>query len=135
MNETQRPIDTGTLFWGLTLIGVGSIFLVDRLGLADLRHLIRTWWPLWVILMGVSKLLSGNRRGLRYRSRGRSWPWSALWVLAIGVWLQIVTLRLFGLTYGSSWPLLLIALGAVIVLRSLVEAIAPHFSAAEERDE
>jgi hypothetical protein len=111
MSDNRRSIDTGALFWGVLLIGVGTIFLLDRFDIADLHFVIRTWWPLFIVAMGISKLVE---------PRGR---WSGLWLIAVGAWLQITTLHLFGLTFASSWPLLLIAIGAGMVVRTLFEGM------------
>ncbi|MBB4130143.1 MULTISPECIES: DUF5668 domain-containing protein [unclassified Xanthomonas] len=48
----------------LFLITLGTLFLLDNLGLAsiDLGHLVSTWWPAFLIAAGVRHLL-------RYRER------------------------------------------------------------------
>ncbi|MCC3255281.1 DUF5668 domain-containing protein [Xanthomonas campestris pv. raphani] len=48
----------------LFLITLGSLFLLDNLGLArfDLGQLVSTWWPALLIAAGVRQLL-------RYRQR------------------------------------------------------------------
>jgi len=69
---------------------------------------LRHFWPVFVVIVGVSKLV-------HLRS-----VWSGLWMIAIGAWLQAVTLHFHGLTFESSWPLLLMVLGAGIILRTIV---------------
>jgi uncharacterized oligopeptide transporter (OPT) family protein len=111
MNDQRRSIDTGSLFWGLLLIGIGTIFLLDRFDIADLHFIINTWWPLFIVAMGISKI---------FRPRGR---WSGLWLIVVGGWLQVTVLHLFDLTFATSWPLLLIVLGAGLVVRTLFEGV------------
>ena len=43
----------------LVLIALGTLFLLDNLGLGgfDAGRLIGTWWPALLILAGVSQLL------------------------------------------------------------------------------
>lgn len=43
----------------LILIALGVIFLLKNLGIADIRlfEVIRVWWPLILIVVGVSMLL------------------------------------------------------------------------------
>lgn len=43
----------------LVLIGLGSLFLLENLGVGgiDVGDLIRAWWPVLLILAGVSLLL------------------------------------------------------------------------------
>lgn len=45
------------------LIVIGSVFLLDNLGLADisLGRLIRTWWPAILILAGIGMLFRPGR--------------------------------------------------------------------------
>ena len=117
MNEVPRnQIDSGKLFNGLLLIGVGPLFLLDRLGFADFGYVISHFWPLIIVAFGVAKVL-----------RGRVWP--GLWMMAIGLWLEAVRMRWFDLHYSTSWPLLLIALGAGMVVRAFFSSIRkdePH---------
>lgn len=98
-----RRDDAGTLFVGLVLIGLGAIFLLH------MQHALHHWWPMLVVFLGVSRVPRN--------------VWSGVWLIAIGTWLQFIQLHLFDLTYGNSWPLLLIALGGVITLRALFEAV------------
>jgi hypothetical protein len=48
----------------MVLIVIGSVFLLDNLGLADisLGHLIRTWWPAILIVLGISLLFRRNHQ-------------------------------------------------------------------------
>lgn len=95
------------LFWGLILIGVGVIMLLDKMHIHTFDQLVETYWPMLIIALGASRLAESRR------------PWSGIWLVITGLWLQAVTLHLWGITYQSSWPLLLIALGAGMVLRTL----------------
>lgn len=112
MNDRRQRIDGGALVGGLLLIGLGSLFLLDRLHVADFGDLVGTYWPLIIVVIGVPKLFHPRT------------VWSGLWLMAIGVWLQAVRLHWYDLTYGNSWPLLLIALGAGMVLRTFFESTA-----------
>ena len=49
----------GRIIGAVILILLGTIFLVNNLGLADIRiyEVIRTWWPLILIAIGVSMLI------------------------------------------------------------------------------
>jgi len=48
----------GNLIGAIVLIVVGSLFLLNNLGLTDLSlgRLIHTWWPAILIVVGVSLL-------------------------------------------------------------------------------
>lgn len=109
MNAINRKqIDAGTMFTGIMMIAVGVLFLLDRMHVASFHYVARHWWPMIIVGLGVSKLL-------RHR------VWAGLWMIAIGAWLQIVSLRLFDQTFSNSWPLLLIVFGAGMILRAILE--------------
>jgi hypothetical protein len=108
-DDLRKKIDSSGLTTGVILIAIGVMFFLDRLGFADFNHIVHYWWPLIVVALGVRKL--GGRN-----------PWGGLWMIAIGTWLELATLHIFGLTFSSSWPLLLIVLGAGMVVRAVVEA-------------
>jgi hypothetical protein len=108
MNGKGRNINGDQIFWGLFLIAAGVFLLLARLGIADFSWTLRNFWPLWVVIIGMSKLVH------------RGSVWSGLWMITLGAWLQAVTLHFHGFTYESSWPLLLVILGAGIILRTIV---------------
>jgi len=113
----NRQIDKGSLLNGVMLIAIGLLFLLDRLRIEDFGDVLRNYWPFIIILFGVSHLM--RRESL----------WSGAWLIAIGVWLQLVHLHIFGLTFANSWPLVLIASGAGITLRALVASPKENRSA------
>jgi hypothetical protein len=107
MNDTARKIDVSTVVTGLLLIVVGGILLF-----ADFHDVVRVWWPMVLVAIGVPRLFR------------RDTLWSGLWLVAIGAWFQAVRLHLFDLTFRNSWPLLLIIFGAGIALRAVFDAMA-----------
>jgi hypothetical protein len=108
MNGNRRDINSDQIFWGLFVFAGGVFLLLSQLGITDVSRTLRHFWPVFVVIVGVSKLV-------HLRS-----VWSGLWMIAIGAWLQAVTLHFHGLTFESSWPLLLMVLGAGIILRTIV---------------
>jgi energy-converting hydrogenase Eha subunit C len=53
------------MFAAIALIAVGSTLLLSNLGyikIANLAGLIHTWWPLILILVGVSMFITRWRR-------------------------------------------------------------------------
>lgn len=119
MNETTNEVTAtehqnkmGYLVSGMVLVTLGVLFLLDRFDVADFGDVIRTWWPLFVIVPAIPKLFR------------RETLWSGLWMLTMGIWFQFVTLRLFGLTWSNSWPIVLIAAGAGMIARTLIESSA-----------
>ena len=114
MNDTaEKKVDAGALTGGVIMIALGVLFLLSRLHFAEFGDVVRRYWPMIVVLVGIPKLFA------------RETIWSGLWLITVGVWLQISHLRLFDLSYRTSWPLLLIALGAGMVLRAVIDGRRP----------
>jgi Domain of unknown function (DUF5668) len=102
---------TGGIIAGSVLMLLGSLFLLDRLDLFEVGRIWR-WWPLIPLGMGLAKLATADgHRELR----------SAVWLTVVGAWMLLSTQRWYGFHWGNSWPLLLIALGAVTIWQALAE--------------
>lgn len=43
---------------GLTLIGVGVVWMLANYGLVDLLATLRTWWPMTLVVWGVLELVA-----------------------------------------------------------------------------
>ncbi len=52
---------TRNLWWGLLLIALGVMFLLDNMSMLDFGEVIRNWWPALLVLWGISILLSRSR--------------------------------------------------------------------------
>ncbi|HEU5162481.1 MAG TPA: DUF5668 domain-containing protein [Thermoanaerobaculia bacterium] len=113
MNDARNGSRWSTLAWGLILIVVGGLFLAEELEVADFSHLIRDYWPLLLIVFGIVKLFARESRG------------GGLTMIAVGSWLQVANLGLFGFDW-SSWPLLLILIGVGIILHAILDAAIPR---------
>jgi hypothetical protein len=54
------------MFAAIALIFIGALFLLSNLGyikIANLADLLHTWWPLILILGGISMFITRWRRG------------------------------------------------------------------------
>ena len=101
-----------SVFWGLALIIVGGIFLVDRLGLADMEN-IWNFWPAFIALHGaVAMMFAGN---LAQAIDG-------LFSIAVAFWIYACLEHLWGWTFLATWPVVVIAGGVVMVARGLLNA-------------
>ncbi|THC42552.1 LiaI-LiaF-like domain-containing protein [Massilia sp. Mn16-1_5] len=109
------------LMWGLVLIGLGVIFLLDRADLVDASTFWH-YWPLLLVVAGINQTI-GYPSAREFRS--------GLWTIFIGLWLFAVFEELFGLTFGNSWPLFLLMAGLQLVLAPL---ISRRFPATKEKD-
>jgi hypothetical protein len=115
----NRKIDRTALGAGFVLITIGVLMLVERYSVLEFGDLMRRFWPMVLILIGIPKLVR------------RATLWNGLWLIAIGTWLQLIQFRFLGMNYGNSWPLLLIVLGGGMIVRVMVDVALP----VEERHE
>lgn len=111
------------LLWGLLLIGVGVAIFLDRL---DLFEVDAVWhyWPLILVVIGINKMIGFPTA--RHFSSG-------LWLVFLGVWLFANFENMFGLTFYTSWPILIIAWGMTLVIEPFIQRRFP--SNQEIRDE
>ena len=42
------------------MIGLGVLFLFDRFNIIEFRDVIRLYWPVFLIIIGVSRLLNAG---------------------------------------------------------------------------
>ena len=91
--------------WGVFLIALGVLFLLERMGAPGFGHLY-AWWPLLLIVAGITHLVEGRVGG-------------AITLFLLGGWFFVVTWGWHGLTYANSWPLALVAVGVGMVVKAL----------------
>ena len=99
------------LAWGLILIAVGLAVFLQKM---DVIEFFSLWhhWPLFVVAIGAVKMITYTRPGEFT---------SGLWTVLLGLWLHFVFEGMFGLTFRNSWPLVIIACGAVMIIEPLVK--------------
>ncbi len=51
------------LWWGITLIAVGVLFLLDNMDIVDFGYLLSTYWPLIFIIWGAGLLFGKETTG------------------------------------------------------------------------
>lgn len=99
------------IVWGLVLIAIGAVFLLDRLDILDIHDLWH-YWPLILVFIGFTRMIASPTPG--DLSGG-------LWMVIVGTWLFAVFDDRFDITFRNSWPLLLIGGGIVMVIKPLLE--------------
>ena len=103
--DGERRVRAGGVIWGLCLIGLGAVFLLQRAGLIGFAKL-SSMWPLVFFAIAIGHAF--DRR-----------PGSALTMLLMGLWFFAVQFGWNGLTYRNSWSLVLVAVGCGIVVKAL----------------
>jgi hypothetical protein len=112
--------NTGQIVVGLIIVAMGVTLVADRYFDPDVP-LVRSWWPMILIVMGAARLGSA---GLCQDGRPRSRR-SGVWLIVVGLWALASDSHLFGLTFATSWPLLVIGAGVMIVWRALETGSRP----------
>ena len=102
---------TSQLFAGLLIAALGILFTLDNLNILRARDVLR-YWPAILIVIGVSQLAQARTIGTMI---GGS-IWIVFGAVLLGERLHLITA---GLRF---WPLLLVAVGAWIVVRSMTAA-------------
>jgi len=105
------------LVWGLVLIFVGIVFLLDRFDMLDLDvdlGIAHIWhyWPVLVAVFGVSKMIPPTTPRLFLNGLGE---------VFFAAWWYVSFEHVWGLTFVDTWPALLIMWGIRIVLRPALE--------------
>ncbi len=115
----------GRIFWGLLLIVLGGLFLLDRMDRIDFGDLIGRYWPVVFIILGLSILLSNN-----FKNVG-----SGIFFIAFGAFFLLIRMRVFDKALWSYvWPLAIIAAGVWILFRPLWDRDRARASATASDD-
>jgi hypothetical protein len=109
-NFDKRTPQWDGMFFGLVLVVVGAVLLLQNTGLLHwrlTREFWREFWPLFLIGLGVLKLLKPRRHG----------PREGGGLVFLGTWFLLNQMHI--LRYQDSWPLLLVGMGVSIVWKAL----------------
>jgi predicted membrane protein len=103
-----RPRSAGRLIVGLVLLTLGFLWTLDNLGVLDAHDVLR-WWPIILVAVGATKLVRG----------GTSRIISGFLFVTAGMLLILRELDVIRFRIWELWPVFLMMIGAVVVLRSL----------------
>ncbi len=104
--STQRDF-AGRVFWGLIIILFGVLLLLDQLGQLDFGWVVSRYWPVLLILVGLSQLFANN-----FRNTG-----GPLLLIVLGIIFELGKLDILGRSvWNYIWPVLIIVVGLWIVL-------------------
>ena len=96
--------------WGVVLIALGVVFLLDQFEILELRG-IGHWWPAFLILIGLTRIVTLENP--RHIASGIGF---VLW----GLWFFACMQHWYGLTYRTAWPLILVIIGFEAVLMAFI---------------
>ena len=113
MRRRNRSPREGLAF-GLLLMAIGVVLLVNQLGYADLR--LWLLWPWFVIGWGIVRIATWESP--RRVGGGVS-------TLIFGIWFWIAVNGWRGLGWEDTWPLALVAVGSGIITRVALQRVWP----------
>lgn len=97
--------------FGVMLIGVGVLFLLDNFGLYDAGQL-RDYWPVLVIGLGLPSLIAPKDAA--------DAPWGVVTV-AVGTFFLLKNLDVVDWRFHDIWPLFLVLAGVALIVRSFAD--------------
>lgn len=106
------------------LICAGALLFLENIGLIAVRD-IWAYWPLILVALGVSRLASHSGGAGRFRG---------LILIVVGIGLLASNFGFLFLAADFAWPILLIAIGAAILLKTLDSHKQPAFGFAGAAD-
>jgi hypothetical protein len=113
--KSDKNQSIGRIVLGLYLMLIGSLILASTLGY-DLPKEIWHWWPFLLIAGGGAKMIFGGREGLA----------DGFWITLGGFYCWVSVWNLWGLSWGTAWPIFVVAGGLSMILE-------PWFGKAEVR--
>jgi len=87
---------------GLVLVVVGTVFLLDHMGIIH-GETLWMFWPLAIVAVGFIKFAKEGERSV------------GVGFILVGALLQMHKLGVIGLSWGTIWPFILIVVGASMI--------------------
>jgi hypothetical protein len=103
--RSEKTKSIGRIVLGCYLILIGGLIFGRNLGV-EIPHGIWSWWPFLLLAGGGAKMLFGGRDGLE----------EGFWMTLAGLYCWVSVWRLWGLSWGTAWPIFVIAGGLSMVL-------------------
>jgi hypothetical protein len=124
---SPRSFRPAAVIGGLILLALGAALLLDTTGTLQIQsgHVIV---PLVLIVIGAAMTFEGSAFACtiperdengdrRLRARRRRTSMGGPWLIGLGVWLFISQSHLWGLTLATSWPVWVVMMGLMMVIR------------------
>lgn len=113
MTDQRRP--SRHFVVGVVILLLGLVLLLDQLGFAEANKIF-LFWPLILIYFGLHKLLGSNDMVGRF--------WGGFLTL-LGLSFQLEELGFRYVRFGTVWPVFLICVGVLLILRRYESRHAP----------
>lgn len=97
----------GRIFWGIVLMVLGVLLLLDRLGRIDFGYIIGRYWPVIFVIIGISILIGSGSKNTG----------PALFFILFGGFFLLFRMRIFdSRVWHYIWPLAVIGAGAWLII-------------------
>jgi predicted membrane protein len=100
--KSLRTASPSGIIPGVVLIVVGTIFLLDHMGIIRSEHLWK-FWPMAIVAVGLIKFIKEGDRPV------------GIALILVGGLVQLYKLGLVGLSWDTIWPFILIVAGASMI--------------------
>ncbi len=107
--DPQRRRQRSSLIVGLLIVAIGTVLLLDRLGIMDAQDVFR-YWPVILIVLALNGIIHADRPG--------KVVFNGMVGLA-GVLLLLTELRILHVTFEEIWPVFIIAAGLLTMWGAL----------------
>ncbi|MFZ6861487.1 LiaF transmembrane domain-containing protein [Undibacterium sp. Ji67W] len=100
------------LIFGIALVGAGALFLINGWDFISYKN----WWiyiPALIALSGLIDILVS--RTAKHVAKG-------CFNIILAFWIYASMEHLWGWTFGTSWPIILIAVGVQSIIRGLLSS-------------
>ena len=104
-SQQESEIKTSRLILGLTLIGIGVAYILDRLGYLDAADLW-SYWPLVLVAAGIGKMVTPGSGSGRL---------TGALITAVGTLLLLENIGLISFSFWEWWPAVLIVVGLRLI--------------------
>ncbi len=96
-------------FGGLVLIALGSALLMDRMGVLE-NQLLWHFWPALIAIAGLARMVGATHPDELVRG---------LMTVGVAFWVYACLEHLWGWSFRTTWPLVLIGFGLSRILEGL----------------
>lgn len=111
LDARQRNKRVTAAVFGVILIGLGTIYVLQNFGMVDAGD-IGSWWPVILIGFGISSLIAPKDAGD---------PAGGAIMTGLGAFFLLHKLDVIDWRFRDVWPVLLVMAGISLILRSLAE--------------
>ena len=111
--DNKKHDHSGSWIWGITLIVLGGLFLLQNLGPFRLVN----WWAVFILIPALGAFATAWQR---YREHGRLTSGSRNALFGGVIFTTVALMFLFNLDLGKFWPIFVIAGGLAILVNALL---------------